>query len=120
MQAQPWCGNELDKDLLKPGNRVYGPDTCIFICSRVNTFILESAANRGEWPLGVSWAAHRNKFKASCRSPFEHRKQQHLGYFACPDAAHRAWKARKLEHAVALACQQTDERVAMALVARYC
>lgn len=120
MQAQDWQGKELDKDLINPSNSVYGPKDCIFISAKLNTFIVESAAIRGNWPLGVCWAKDKGKFKASCRNPFIARKQEHIGYFDCPDQAHQAWKSRKLEHALTLASQQTDDRIAMALVARYC
>ena len=43
MQSQDWEGNQLDKDLLVPGNKVYGPDTCLFITAQVNTLIKEFA-----------------------------------------------------------------------------
>lgn len=119
MAAQDWEGLDLDKDLLVPGNKVYGPETCIFVVHSVNAFLIDSAKARGQWPLGVSWRTRDNKFSANCNNPFT-KRMEFLGYFTDPNEAHQAWKARKLEHAIALACQQTDERVAMALVARYC
>lgn len=119
MLTQDWEGKELDKDLLKPGNKIYGPDFCVFVSTKINNFLTERGAARGDWPLGVSWHCRVKKFQASCQNPVT-RKQEYLGYFAHPDQAHAAWKVRKLEHALTLATEQTDERVAMALVARYC
>jgi len=118
MIRQNWVGMELDKDLLIPGNRVYGPDTCVFISQGVNTFTTDSAAARGEWPLGVDWHKHSGRFRASCCNPFSG-KRESLGYFTCPDAAHEAWRSRKHELSLQLAEQQTDPRLAAALSIRY-
>lgn len=117
--TQPWRGNQLDKDLLQPGNKVYGPDTCVFISGNLNKFMTERGAARGIWPAGVWWNAKNKRFQVGCCNPVTG-KRESLGYFDCPDQAHQAWKTRKLEHALTLASQQTDDRIAMALVARYC
>lgn len=50
---------------------------------------------------------------------FKTGKSIYLGAFKDPDSAHAAWLSYKLEQAKILAAQQTDERVAKALVARY-
>lgn len=58
-----WCdkqegfrkkGYELDKDIIKKGNRVYTGEFCCFVPRYINTLILTSNAKRGELPLGVS------------------------------------------------------------------
>lgn len=118
MLTQDWVGKDLDKDLIVPGNRVYGPKTCVFISAQVNCFIVEPRVKKSEWPLGVS-RHELGRFRADCQNP-ETGRCEYVGLFDCPDQAHDAWKARKLEHALTLASRQTDERVAMALVARYC
>lgn len=118
MQAQDWKEKHLDKDLLLPGNKIYSPDTCVFIDPKVNYFIVESGAVKGQWPVGVSLDKRRGKFKSSCRDIISG-KQKHLGMFNSPEEAHQAWLSYKLEQAKILASQQTDERVAKALVARY-
>jgi len=118
MITQDWEGNQLDKDLIIPGNKVYSPETCIFISRGLNTFLIEKAAGRGEWPLGVTWSNYHKKFKAVCSNPFN-KKQDHLGYFSAPEPAHQAWLKHKLELAKMLAAEQDDPRVAKALVERY-
>jgi len=118
MIRQDWVGMELDKDLLIPGNRVYGPQTCVFVSAKLNKFTTGHAAARGEWPLGVYWHKRDGKFRAKCCNPFTG-KQEYLGYFTCPDAAHEAWRARKHQLALQLAEQQTDPRLAAALSIRY-
>lgn len=116
--TQDWEGKELDKDILKPGNKVYGPETCVLVEGKLNTFLLDRASARGLYPVGVDWSKIRNKFRARCSNPFT-KKIEHLGYFICPEEAHLAWKKRKHELALIYAEQQTDPRVAEALRNRY-
>ena len=118
MQAQDWEGKQLDKDLLFPDNKIYGPTTCIFLTPKVNSFITDLSSTSGEWPTGVSLVGRVSKFRAYCRNPFTG-KQEHLGYFKEPCHAHQAWLTRKLELAKQLAGEQTDGRVSKALVERY-
>jgi len=120
MEQQDWQGKELDKDLLCPGNKLYSPETCVFVDRKVNGFLLESNASRGEYPIGVIYQKEKltNKFKVLCRSVLTS-KQKYLGYFSTPEEAHQAWLAFKLEQAHLLAAQQSDLRVAKALIDRY-
>ena len=118
METQDWKGKELDKDILFQGNKVYSPDTCVFVDKGVNLLLNSCAASRGEWPIGVHWNEQNQKFQSGCNNPFT-RKREYLGYFNCPNQAHQAWKKRKYELACQLADIQTDERVAEALRTRY-
>ena len=118
MECQDWEGMQLDKDLLFSGNKVYSKETCVFVTKAVNNFTIDSGAARGEWLIGVSWSKRVGKFISRCSSPFT-KKQQNLGYFTCEEEAHQAWLERKLELAHLLAAEQTDERVAKALIERY-
>ena len=118
MENQDWEGNQLDKDLLFEGNKVYGPKTCVFVTRMVNNFTLDSGAARGELPIGVYWNKEKNKFMSSCRNPFT-KKREYLGYFTTEQEAHQAWLTRKLELAHELVAIQTDPRVAKALIERY-
>lgn len=118
MVAQPWEGNEVDKDLLIAGNRVYGPDRCVFITQALNTFVTSCARARGDWPVGVSFNKRLGKFVAYCNNPFTG-KFDHLGCFLNPELAHEAWRKRKHGHALRYADMQEDERVAAALRIRY-
>lgn len=118
INTQDWEGKELDKDILFPGNKVYGPDTCVFVTHAVNIFLIDSGASRGEYPIGVHWHKHTQKIAAQCRNPFTN-KTEHLGLFDNAEDAHLTWKARKHEFACQYAEQQTDQRVAEALRTRY-
>jgi len=118
MECQGWEGMQLDKDLLFEGNKVYSKETCVFVSGAVNSFTIDCRASRGEWLIGVCWDKEKGKFKSRCRNPFT-KKHEHLGLFLCEEEAHQAWLKCKLELAHLLAAEQTDERVAKALIERY-
>lgn len=118
MIGKDWEGNDLDKDILIPGNRVYSSRACIFISSSLNKFLISGSSRRGEWPIGVHWAGRRSRFASQCSNPFTGKKDN-LGYFSCPDAAHEAWRKRKHQHALRYADMQDDPRVADALRVRF-
>lgn len=118
METQDWECKQLDKDILFPNNKIYSPETCVFVDARANSFIIESDATRGEWPIGVYFDKREGKFKAQCRSVIT-RKQEHLGYFTTPEEAHQAWLSFKLEQAYLLASEQSDKRIAKALIDKY-
>lgn len=118
MEKQNWEGNQLDKDLLFEGNKIYSSDACVFVSPMVNTFTTDSKASRGEWLIGVYWDKQAEKFHSRCSNPFTNKKE-HLGRFTCEQEAHNAWLKRKLELAHLLAAEQADPRVAKALIDRY-
>ena len=118
MISQDWRNKNLDKDLLIQGNKIYSPETCIFVDHIVNSFVLDSAKSRGKYPLGVNWNTESRKFLSRCRNPFTG-KSDHLGYFEDESEAHLAWKKRKHELACQLAELCSDSRVADNLRQRY-
>ena len=46
---------ELDKDIMIKGNKKYSPEGCLLVPSRINTLIIKRDANRGKYPLGVTF-----------------------------------------------------------------
>ena len=117
MESQKWQGNQIDKDLIFTGNKVYSPETCVFISGALNAFLVVGPQSNG-LPTGVSWDKQANKYVSHCRNPFS-RKDENLGHFECKDMAHAAWRARKHQHAKTYATMQDDRRVADALMAKY-
>ena len=118
MEKQDWEGKHLDKDLLVPGNKVYSSETCVFVSEGLNHFVQESGAIRGSCAIGVSWSAKSNKYVARVTNPFLN-KAEYLGLFDRESDAFEAWLNRKRELAEGLAREQTDARVATALISRY-
>lgn len=117
MQTQDYIAKQLDKDLLFEGNKVYSPETCVFVSNEVNSFMLDHKEVRGSTPIGVHYIERIGKFAAQCRDP--EGGSPHLGVFTCPDEAHKAYKMRKSTLALILAKKQNDVRVADVLISRY-
>ena len=93
-------GWHLDKDILSY-SREYSPETSLFVPDWLNIFTIDSGASRGEHPIGVNFDMRSGKFRSTCRNPMT-KKQEHLGLFETPEAAHAAWLNRKLELALEL------------------
>jgi len=115
MERQEWEGNELDKDILRPGNKVYGSDTCVFVDRATNALLNNNATKRGEWPIGVFYHKPSRKFMALCRSAG---KKVFLGRYDTAEAAHNAWRIAKAKVITDCADRQTDKRVRNALLLR--
>lgn len=84
MELQDYEGLDLDKDLLVSGNKVYGPETCMFIPHEVNVLI--AVKQSGPYPLGVT--VDRRDKKLSYRARISGRD---LGYFHHPAIAGKAY-----------------------------
>ena len=87
-------GWQLDKDILKKGNLVYSPESCIYVPNHINMLLADSAAARGEYPLGVCCYKQSNRFQSRVKL---NGKRKHLGYFYTPEDAHRAWQLFKIK-----------------------
>lgn len=118
METHDWEGKELDKDILFPGNKVYSPTTCVFVSKEVNYFITESTSNRGSLPIGVFYRKETGKYRARIGCGYKGGRIN-LGNFDTPEKAHQAWLTAKLEQAKMIASEQSDPRIAEALVKRY-
>ena len=94
-------GYQLDKDILVTGNKLYSPETCIFVPSWLNSFITAHGKCRGKYKIGVYLRSGTKKFIAQCNNPLTG-KRESLGYFDDEESAHIAWKNKKLQHAFSL------------------
>ncbi len=116
MELQDWEGNHLDKDLLVKGNKVYCPESCIFVSRKVNNFLLERGRDRGTYPIGVYWDNTRNCFNAQISND----GKLSIWYnFKTPEEAHERWLIEKLKLAKLLASKQKDFKISNALIKRY-
>ena len=114
MLQQDWENKHLDKDLLVPGNKEYGPATCLFVSDALNNLLTLRQRDRGELPLGVSKTTINGcqYYVASCSF---YGKQKRLGYFKTSDEAAACYTKAKNAYIQELADQEQDLRVARAL-----
>ena len=72
----------LDKDILYKNNKIYSPQTCIFVPERINTLFVNCTKSRGEYPVGVTYNKDNDMFHARCRVlEGEKSKTKHIGYY---------------------------------------
>lgn len=114
MAHQSWEGKHIDKDLLVPGNKEYGPNTCLFISNALNNLLTLRNNSRGDLPLGVtSMVVKGHKYFVAVCSFYG--KQKRLGYFKTVEEASAKYLTEKNTYIQKLADEETDPRVATAL-----
>lgn len=105
-------GMHLDKDIIYPGNKVYGPNTCVYVSSQLNTLLVKSDANRGKYPIGVfekNDCYRDKKFQSKIRILG---KNISLGYYHTPEEAHEAYAQAKIKYIQDYyLIKQTDQRI---------
>lgn len=57
----------LDKDILVKENKIYSPNTCIFVPQRINALFIKGKGRRGQFPMGVSYDKTRKNFRVLLR-----------------------------------------------------
>ena len=93
-------GNEkmcLDKDILFKGNKIYSPDTCIFVPETINKLFIKNDKNRGESVIGATPTKNR-KYQVSCNmiNPETGKsKQEYLGLYDSQEKAFQVYKYHK-------------------------
>lgn len=110
-----WCqevehkekGWHLDKDLLVKGNKVYGPETCVFIPPRINGLILKCDSHRGDLPVGVHFDKSRLKYKVTCQNEFD---KQYQKRFHNLEEAFLCYKTEK-ERVIKVIADQYKDRI---------
>lgn len=83
----------LDKDILIKGNKIYSPETCVFVPQSINNLFLKREARRGKYPIGVSYNKTNNTFQARCNNAYKERVE--LGNFDNPIDAFNEYKRFK-------------------------
>lgn len=81
---------QLDKDIVRKGNKIYSPDNCVFVPQRINKLFTSCNSSRGNLPIGVVQV--RNRYSAQCNNDG---KRKHLGYHDTPEQAFIAYKRYK-------------------------
>jgi len=82
--------SQIDKDILVKGNRIYSPDTCVFVNHHINSLFTRSNGKRGEFPIGVIKVGKRFQSKV-----LRKKKQTYLGTYDTLEEAFNAYKIGK-------------------------
>ena len=83
-------GFDLDKDILKPGNTVYGPDVCRYVPKSINYLL--GHKQRTAHKSGVAYHKGTNKFMSNIT---KHGKCVYLGIFSTEEEAFVVYKKSK-------------------------
>lgn len=95
MEKQDWEGKQLDKDILKPFNKLYSPDTCIFVSNSLNSIVTNIHFTKSELPLGVSVNKKSGNFVVYVNSNTTSRR--YLGSYSSLDEACCAYYEEKIK-----------------------
>lgn len=85
----------LDKDILFKGNKIYSPDTCIFVPQYINSLFVKAEAVRGNKPIGVTYD---KKHDCYCARITKNKEHIYLGCYNSPEQAFKAYKKAKEQH----------------------
>lgn len=86
----------LDKDILYKHNKIYSPDTCIFVPQTINILFTKSDKARGESAIGTS--LFQGKYRAECQmiNPKTGKtKKEYLGIYDTQEKGFEVYKYYK-------------------------
>ena len=102
--------SQLDKDILVKGNKVYSPDTCVFVPDFINKLFTKRQNRRGKLPIGVCFDKVSKKYKAQLNTFKDGRvTKKGLGYFTTADEAFKAYKQAKEDYIKKIADEYKDK-----------
>ena len=82
---------DLDKDILSKENKIYSPDTCVFVPQQINKYFVKRLPSKEGYPLGV----YKNKSGTyGARAIYTNKR---IGTFKTAEEASNAYKQIKTE-----------------------
>ena len=94
----------LDKDILCKGNKVYSPETCIYVPQSINKLFIKCDKSRGDYPIGVR--KHGNNFQAHLARG---NGLEYLGTYNTVNEAFLAYKKAKEQYIKEVAEEYKDK-----------
>ena len=95
MEQQSWEDKHIDKDILVPGNKVYGKEFCLFVSQPLNNILHTNDHKRGECGIGVSIKPSTNKYQARIS---KNGKDCYLGVFDAEEEAALVYECARREY----------------------
>ena len=86
----------LDKDILVKHNKIYSPDTCIFVPKKINSLFTKSDKTRGDSVIGTT--PKNGKYEVQCQifnPKIGKSKQEYLGLYDTQEKAFQVYKEFK-------------------------
>jgi hypothetical protein len=86
----------LDKDILMKHNKIYSPETCIFVPQTINGLFVKCDKSRGESVIGTS--PHQGKYVVNCcliNPETGESKNEYLGIYDTQEKAFEVYKYYK-------------------------
>ena len=100
MKTQRWKGKQLDKDILIPGNKLYSPETCVFVSPALNGLLNTRMRSTG----GVRKSNKKFEARVSLGD-----KSLSLGVFATIEQAKAERKKHLSKHILEVAENLTED-----------
>ena len=93
IKGQTMC---LDKDILHKGNKIYSPETCVFVPQIINKLFTKSDKARGKLPIGVQYETLGYRADITTYNfELKQKKRKYLGHFNTKEEAFNAYKIAK-------------------------
>lgn len=100
---------ELDKDILVKGNKIYSPNTCVFVPHRINSLFTKRQNKRGDYPIGVSYDMKSGLYMSRCRVIDSNKStQKYIGCYSDINEAFNSYKIFKEQYIKEVADEYKD------------
>lgn len=87
---------ELDKDILFKHNKIYSPETCIFVPKTINSLFVKRQNYRGESVIGTKFKNGKYMVRCCLINPKTGKsKKEHLGYYETEEKGFEVYKYYK-------------------------
>lgn len=98
---------QLDKDILVKGNKIYSPETCVFVPKRINCLVLNRKNDRGKHPIGVYYHKRDKQFIAQVT--YNNKNIKTVGRFYNSEDAFICYKEAKEKYIKEVADEYKDK-----------
>ena len=113
MKGEEWKGKQLDKDIIKIGNKHYCPEFCCFVSPQINALLVNCEGVKGCGRLkGYKFNKGNGKYYARISIDGE---SVALGTFDTGEEALSAYVNRKYQYIISKANKESDVRVKIGL-----